>query len=70
MYVNYSYDVPAYSAGANTARLIFSFPSQQVLMPPGASPYCRIDGNLCPICTWSSGTLTMSMTQNGGLVKN
>lgn len=69
MYVNYSYDVPAYSASANTARLIFTFPSA-FLMPSGASPHCRIDGYLCPICTWSSGTLTMSMSLNGGLIKN
>ena len=52
MTVNYTYNIPTYTAN-NVPRLVFTFNVSAIGMP--ATPYCRIDGNLCPVCTWSGG---------------
>lgn len=52
MTVQSLYNIATYNAN-NAPRLVFTFNTTAVSMP--ATPYCRIDGNLCPVCTWTAG---------------
>ena len=60
MTVTSTYNIPSFNSNSNY-RIVFTFNTTGIGMPPGGYPHCRINGNLCAYCEWAGGVITMKM---------
>jgi hypothetical protein len=74
MHITTNHNIPTFTSNS-APRLIFTFNTTGITMPPGGIPHCRIEGHLARYCTWGGagtglGAITMSMPLLHGMTAN